>query len=105
MMRKIKGEERNKTLDVMALTRDLMELSDICMLRYKASSAKIKLEDIHVRLGRVTCQCDDIKLKIDDWIKKLGGYENEAPITDQDADVLEKDVQSIHQVLQAQLGA
>jgi len=105
MMRRVKAEERNKTLDVMVISRSIVEVEDICMLRYKASSAKLKLEDIHARLTRVTCNCDDISQKIYDWIKKLEGYSEEAMINDEDAEALEKDMQSIHQALQIQLGA
>ncbi len=102
-MRKIKAEERNKTVDVMAVTRGLVELLDICQLRYKASSAKFKLEDIHIRLARVTCNCDDYQLKIDDWLKKLDAYDNDANLTDEDADNLAKDVELIQQFIEAQV--
>lgn len=105
MMRKIKGEERNKTLNAMAITRDIMELKDICMLRYKAANAKAKLEDIHIRLASVSCNCDEIKNKIDEWIKKLDGYEGEAHLSDEDADILEKEMEKIQQTIQSQLGA
>jgi hypothetical protein len=103
LMRKIKAEERNKTVDVMAVTRALVELIDICQLRYKASSAKFKLEDIHIRLARIMCNCDDVQLKIDDWLKKLDGYENDANLTDEDADDLAKAIESIQQYVEAQV--
>ncbi|UYP47413.1 hypothetical protein NEF87_003698 [Candidatus Lokiarchaeum ossiferum] len=106
MMRKIKSEERNKTMDVMAITRNLMEISNICLLRYRASSAKIKLEDTYSRLTRITSDDDQSVAKIYEWVKKLEEdvYEDEeAMLSDEDADSLDIDIQSIQQALHAQL--
>ena len=106
MMRSIKAEERSKTVDVMAITRNIMEIEDMCMLRYKASSARVKLEDVHTRLGRVVNE-DDVSQKIYDWIKSLEEKypDDEAMLNDDDADALEKDLQKIHQFLQSKIGA
>ncbi|MHA1765096.1 MAG: PCI domain-containing protein [Promethearchaeota archaeon] len=106
LMRQIKSEERNKTLDVMAITRNLMEISNICMLRYKASSARLKLEDTYNRLSRLNEECGDSCDKIYEWLKKLEEeYEDEeAMLKDDEADMLDDDIQKIHQKLQAQLG-
>ena len=106
MMRKIKSEERTKTMDVMAITRNLMEVSNICLLRYRASSAKLKLEDTYSRLTRITNDDDETCLKIYDWVKKLEDdpySDEEAMLSDDDADALDIDIQSIQQSLHAQL--
>ncbi len=106
LMRQIKSEERNKTLDVMAITRNLMEISNICMLRYKASSARLKLEDTYNRLSRLNEECGDSCEKIYEWLKKLEEeyQDEEAMLKDEEADLLDGDIQNIHQKLQSQLG-
>jgi PCI domain-containing protein len=99
LMRHIKAEERNKTINAMAITRNIMEISDICMLRYKASSARLKLEDTHTRISKLNIDFQGVGQRIYDWIKKLEEYDEEAMLVDEDADKLEKDIQSIHQIL------
>jgi len=105
LMRHIKSEERTKTLEVMAITRNLMEISNICMLRYKASSAKLKLEDTYTRLNRINIS-DESNDKIYEWVKKLEEdyKDDEAMLSDEQADMLDSDIQNIHQKLQNQLG-
>ena len=106
LMRQIKSEERNKTLDIMAITRNLMEISNICMLRYKASSARLKLEDTYNRLSRLNEECAESCEKIYEWLKKLEEeyQDDEAMLSDEQADLLDNDIQNIHQKLQTQLG-
>jgi hypothetical protein len=107
MMRKIKSEERSKTMDVMAITRNLMEVANYCMLRYKASSTRLKLEDTYSRLTRVSAESNDSCQKIYDWVKKLEESPYEDPddlLTDEDADALEMDIQQIQQDLHKQIG-
>ena len=106
LMRQIKSEERNKTLDVMAVTRNLMEISNICMLRYKASSARLKLEDTYNRLSRLNEDCAESCEKIYEWLKKLEEeyQDDDAMLSDEQADMLDNDMQNIHQKLQTQLG-
>ncbi|MCF2138687.1 MAG: PCI domain-containing protein [Candidatus Lokiarchaeota archaeon] len=106
LMRKIKSEERSKTLDVMAITRNLMEVSNICLLRYKASSARLKLEDTYSRLTRISDEYSNNCQKIYDWIKRLEEdpyNDEEAMLTDEDADALDADIQIIHNQLEASL--
>ncbi len=106
LMRKIKSEERTKTLDAMAITRNLMEVSNICLLRYKASSARIKLEDTYTRLTRISNDGDANCQMIYDWVKKLETdpyLEDDAMLMDDDADTLDTDIQSIHTFLESNL--
>jgi predicted transcriptional regulator len=105
LMRRIKAEERSKTLEAMAITRNLMEVLDMCMLGFKASSAKLKLEDVHARLSRIVGDGHEIQRRIDDWIKKLNEYKDEDNMTEEDATALEKEIQSIQQRLHQILGA
>ncbi|MHA2089011.1 MAG: PCI domain-containing protein, partial [Promethearchaeota archaeon] len=53
IIRKIKSEEREKTIDVMAITQNLAEVSDYCMLRWKAQNIRNKLHDTFVRVRKV----------------------------------------------------
>ncbi|MHA1585562.1 MAG: PCI domain-containing protein [Promethearchaeota archaeon] len=108
LMRQIKSEERTKTIDAMAITRNLMETQNMCMLRYKASSTRIKLEDTYNRLTRMNLNSEESSKKIYDWVKRLekSPYENEdVMLTDEDADSLDQDLQMVQQNLHAQLGA
>ena len=89
----------------MAITRNLMEISNICMLRYKASSARLKLEDTYTRLNRINIS-DESNEKIYEWVKKLEEdyKDDEEMLSDEQADLLDSDIQNIHQKLQSQLG-
>ena len=76
------------------------------MLRYKASSARLKLEDTYNRLSRLNEDCADSCEKIYEWLKKLEEeyQDEEAMLSDDQADLLDNDIQNIHQKLQATLG-
>ena len=106
LMRQIKSNERNKTMDAMAITRNLMEISNICLLRYKASSARLKLEDTYTRLTRISNESDQSSKKIYGWVKKLEDdyVDDESMLSDDDADKLDTEMQSIHQALEIKLG-
>jgi len=106
LMRQIKSNERSKTMDAMAITRNLMEISNICLLRYKASSARLKLEDTYTRLTRISNENDQSSKKIYEWVKKLEDEyaDDEIMLSDEDADNLDAEMQSIHQGLAIKLG-
>jgi ribosomal protein S25 len=103
LMRRIKAEERNKTLEAMAITRNLMEVADMCMLGFKASSAKLKLEDVHARLSKVVGDGHEIQQRIDNWIKILNEYGDEDNMTEDHANKLEKEIQLLQQQLHSVL--
>ena len=90
----------------MAITRNLMEISNICLLRYKASSARLKLEDTYTRLTRISNENDKSSKKIYEWVKKLEDdyADDEAMLSDDDADSLDNEMQAIHQALEIKLG-
>ena len=75
------------------------------MLRYKESSAKLKLEDTYTRLNRINIT-DESNEKIYEWVKKLEEdyKDEEAMLSDEEADLLDNDIQNIHQKLQSKLG-
>jgi len=91
VVRNIRKEERQKTIDVMAVTQNLLGAQDIANVRYKASSALIKLQDTKLRLETLLPK-SDIILKIEYWIEKLSGYKENEDINDEDAEKLIVDI-------------
>jgi len=83
-----------------------MEISDICMLRYKAQNAKRKLEDIHTRMQRIGVEDEEVLEEIYNWIKTLGEKypDEEDMLEDADADALDNSIQTINQYLNAHMG-
>lgn len=99
IIRKIKSEEREKTLDVMAITQNLAEISDYCMLKWKAQNIRNKLHDTFVRLRKVLGENEPILGRIEFWLTKLNAYDKDANISDEDADKLVNDVENFKNVL------
>ncbi len=91
VVRNIRKEERQKTIDVMAITQNLLAAQDVANVRYKASSALIKLSDTKKRL-QIMLPKSDIILKIDYWLEKLGQYKENEDINDEDAEKLITDI-------------
>ncbi|MHA1563618.1 MAG: hypothetical protein ACTSPA_16080, partial [Promethearchaeota archaeon] len=67
--------------------------------------AKLKLEDTYTRLNRINIS-DESNDKIYEWVKKLEEdyKDEEAMLSDEQADLLDSDIQNIHLKLQNQLG-
>jgi len=99
IIRKIKSEEREKTIDVMAITQNLAEISDYCMLRWKAQNIRNKLHDTFVRLRKVIGDKEAILGRIEFWLTLLNKYGKDDKITDEDADKLVNDVEKIKSVI------
>ncbi|MHA1804367.1 MAG: PCI domain-containing protein, partial [Promethearchaeota archaeon] len=99
IIRKIKSEEREKTIDVMAITQNLAEISDYCMLRWKAQNIRNKLHDTFVRLRKIMGANEAILGRIEFWLAQLNRYEKDENITDEDADKLVNDVEKFKDVL------
>ncbi|MHA1725970.1 MAG: PCI domain-containing protein [Promethearchaeota archaeon] len=99
IIRKIKSEEREKTIDVMAITQNLAEISDYCMLRWKAQNIRNKLHDTFVRLRKIIGDNEAILSRIEFWLAQLNRYEKDENITDEDADKLVNDVEKFKDVL------
>jgi hypothetical protein len=99
IIRKIKSEEREKTIDVMSVTQNLAEISDYCMLRWKAQNIRNKLHDTFVRLRKLVKEDDPVLGRIEFWMTRLNKYEKDENITDEDADILVNDVEQFRNVL------
>jgi hypothetical protein len=100
IIRKIKSDEREKTIDVMAITQNLAEISDYCMLRWKAQNIRTKLHDTFIRLRKMLRNDESPVLgRIEFWLTRLNKYEKEDKISDEDADKLVNDVEQFKAVL------
>jgi hypothetical protein len=101
LVRKVKAEERQKTVDVLSITQNLITASDFCAVRYKGREILVKLEDTHVRMARTLGEGDATLAKIDYWIDRLGKYQDseEAIISDADAESLMTDIESFQNAL------
>jgi len=99
IIRKIKSEEREKTIDVMAITQNLAEISDYCMLRWKAQNIRNKLHDTFIRLRKVIGDKEAILGRIEFWLTQLNKYGKDDKISDEDADKLVNDVENFKNVI------
>ena len=99
IIRKIKSEEREKTIDVMAITQNLAEISDYCMLRWKAQNIRNKLHDTFVRLRKILGDSEAILSRVEYWLTQLNKYGKDDKISDEDAEKLVNDVEKIKNVI------
>ncbi|MHA1344086.1 MAG: PCI domain-containing protein, partial [Promethearchaeota archaeon] len=99
IIRKIRSEEREKTIDVMAITQNLAEISDYCMLRWKAQNIRNKLHDTFIRLRKILGDNNPILGRIEFWLTRLNSYDKDDNINEEDADKLVNDVENFKNVL------
>ena len=99
IIRKIRSDEREKTIDVMAITQNLAEISDYCMLRWKAQNIRTKLHDTFVRLRKMLGDKHPVLGRMEFWLTGLNKYEKDDNISEADADKLVNDVENFKQVL------
>ncbi|MBY8984417.1 MAG: PCI domain-containing protein [Candidatus Lokiarchaeota archaeon] len=100
IIRKIKSEEREKTIDVMAITQNLAEISDYCMLRWKAQNIRNKLHDTFVRVRKVIGDNNEAVLgRIEFWLTELNKYGKDEKISEENADKLVNDVENFKSVI------
>ncbi len=99
IIRKIKSEEREKTIDVMAITQNLAEISDYCMLRWKAQNIRNKMHDTFVRLRKIIGDNEAILGRVEYWLTQLNKYGKDDKISDDDAEKLVNDVEKIKNVV------
>jgi len=99
IIRKIRSEEREKTLDAMAITQNLAEASDYCMLKWKAQNIRNKLHDTFIRLRKLLGDEDPILGRIEFWLTTLNSYNKDDNIKDEDADKLVNDIEQFKGVL------
>ncbi|MFX1454286.1 MAG: PCI domain-containing protein [Promethearchaeota archaeon] len=100
IIRKIRSEEREKTIDVMAITQNLAEISDYCMLRWKAQNIRNKLHDTFVRVRKILGNDGDAVLgRMEFWLTELNKYGKDDKISDDNADKLVNDVENFKTVI------
>ncbi|TXT61567.1 MAG: PCI domain protein [Promethearchaeota archaeon] len=99
IIRKIRSDEREKTIDVMAITQNLAEVSDYCMLRWKAQNIRNKLHDTFIRLRKILGDENPILGRIEFWLTRLNKYEKDEKISDEDGDKLAEDIEKFRDVL------
>jgi hypothetical protein len=100
IIRKIKSEEREKTIDIMAITQNLAEISDYCMLRWKAQNIRNKLHDTFIRLRKLLGEKEKAILdRIEFWLTQLNKYGKDDKISEDDADTLVQDVEKFKDVI------
>jgi hypothetical protein len=99
LIRKIKSEEREKTIDVMAITQNLAEISDYCMLRWKAQNIRTKLHDTFVRVRKILGEKEAILGRIEYWLTELNKYGKDDKISDGAADKLVNDIENFRNII------
>ena len=103
IIRSIKSSEREKTLDVMAITQNLAEVSDYCSLRWKAQNIRTKLHDTFIRLRKIIGDESPVLGRIEFWLATLNKYEKDDSISEKEADKLINDVENFKNVLRRKL--
>ncbi|MFW9881245.1 MAG: PCI domain-containing protein [Candidatus Thorarchaeota archaeon] len=99
IIRKIKSEEREKTIDVMAITQNLAEMSDYCMLRWKAQNIRNKLHDTFVRVRKIIGNNEAVLGRMEFWLTQLNKYGKDDKIGEDDADRLVNDLENFKSVI------
>ncbi|MFX0003486.1 MAG: PCI domain-containing protein [Candidatus Hodarchaeota archaeon] len=99
LIRKIKSEEREKTIDVMAITQNIAEMSDYCMLRWKAQNIRTKLHDTFVRVRKIMGDKEAILGRMEFWLTTLNKYGKDDKISDEDADKLVVELDNFRNVI------
>jgi ribosomal protein S25 len=99
IIRKIKSEEREKTIDIMAITQNLAEMSDYSMLRWKAQNIRNKLHDTFVRVRKIIGDNEPILSRMEFWLTQLNKYTKDDKISEDDADRLVNDIENFKSVI------
>ena len=99
LVRKVKAEARQKTLDVMSITQNLITASDLCAVRYDVKEILIKLEDTYERMERILSPNEPTVGRISYWIEKLKSYGPDEKINDEDAENLMNDIEGFQNSL------
>ncbi|MFX1376255.1 MAG: PCI domain-containing protein [Promethearchaeota archaeon] len=99
IIRKIKSEEREKTIDVMAITQNLAEISDYCMLRWKAQNIRNKLHDTFIRVRKLVGDKEAILGRMEFWLTHLNKYGKDDKISEEDGDKLLTDTENFRNVI------
>ena len=99
IIRKIKSDEREKTIDIMAITQNLAEMSDYCMLRWKAQNIRNKLHDTFIRVRKIIGDNEAVLGRMEFWLSQLNKYGKDDKINEDDADRLVNDLENFKSVI------
>lgn len=99
IIRKIKSDEREKTIDIMAITQNLAEISDYCMLRWKAQNIRTKLHDTFVRVRKIIGEKEAVLGRMEFWLTQLNKYGKDDKISEEDGDKLLNDTENFRNVI------
>jgi len=84
----------------MAITQNLAEISDYCMLRWKAQNIRNKLHDTFVRVRKIIGEKNEAVLgRIEFWLTELNKYGKDEKISEENADKLVNDVENFKAVI------
>ncbi len=92
IIRKIKSEARERTIDLMAVAQTITVLSDYVMLKWKAGDISNKLEDMFARLMKFL-KSDEILDEMKSWLDKLRALDEDAPIPEAMAGTLSQAIE------------
>ncbi|MHA1680403.1 MAG: PCI domain-containing protein [Promethearchaeota archaeon] len=99
IIRKIKAESREKTVDLMAIAQGITVLSDYIMLKWKIGDIANKLEDIYARVIKFIKK-DDVIKDMEAWLEKLHVFDENSHIDEDLADALGTDIDRWNDVIQ-----
>ena len=83
----------------MAITQNIAEMSDYCMLRWKAQNIRTKLHDTFVRVRKIMGDKEAILGRMEYWLTNLNKYGKDDKITDEDADKLVVELDNFKNVI------
>ncbi|OLS16250.1 MAG: hypothetical protein RBG13Loki_0161, partial [Promethearchaeota archaeon CR_4] len=99
LIRKIKSENRERTIDLLSLTQNVMLVSNYAELRWKAADIVVKLQDVYARLERVLGSDHIILQKISTWFDKLQKYGPDEHITDEEGTQLATEMEAVQDTI------
>ncbi len=87
IIRKIKADSREKTIDMMAIAQGITVLSDYVMLQWKHGDVCNKLEDLYARLTRLL-KSDELLDEMKTWLDKLREQDEDVNVSKELSDEL-----------------
>ncbi|HMF33276.1 MAG TPA: hypothetical protein VKK79_17760, partial [Candidatus Lokiarchaeia archaeon] len=99
LIRKIKDENRERTIDLLSLQQNVLLVSNYAELRWKTSDIVVKLQDIYARLERILGTDNPIVQKVGAWFEKLQAYGPDDHISPEDGDLLGNDMEAVQDTI------
>ncbi|MHA1734132.1 MAG: PCI domain-containing protein [Promethearchaeota archaeon] len=99
IIRKVRAEGRERTIDLMALTQNIMLVSNYAELRWKVADIEVKVQDIEARLERLLPPTDPVLERLRGWLSHFQNFGPEDRIPDDDAENLAQDMEALQDYL------